>query len=160
MGMDSMDQGGIKWGAEIAVSNCKPDWVVQDDTPVWWQDERGQSNVSTTARLFWQQSGGDLIKIKLPANHSHYQKQAQQEVAIDPALVERMRLLLVDVAGLHGQMHQYQTRAKDILKALEPVDPDEEAAATMADEWRQNSSSLKETILAAIRRGRALERGE
>lgn len=93
---------------------------------------------------------------------------------VDPALVERMVGLVRDIATLNGQLHQYQDRATDILKALEPADEDLAEARKIAcensrwdrgncfwEEVQQGKSDhipMVQAALAAIKRGRELER--
>jgi len=102
--------------------------------------------------------------------------------AIDPALVERMRNLVQNMAQADkrevaimgtGQREAYE-EARDILKALEPVDGDLlearrliiELSGSVNPAWIQNVKDGKHDqddegvpiALAAIRRGRALER--
>lgn len=283
VGMDSMDQGGIKWGAEIAVDGVKPEWLEPSQEIMMYDGSRGGMRgdgwygSSTGGATFF---GRDItpaeISIRLPADHPHYQKQAFEQIgtivrseylkaqkrenermtnyidnlrgegqqtqkpvvavdwskpieavhvdgrvapatlspldgikwvhcgetsddgvwfygengdvewrgwtirnvqtpeaatpAIDPALVERMVGLVRTAAawknsvvseGYDNRLAETANEARDILKALEPVDPEEAAVAEVLEEWTNDYNGTSKTLaLAAIRRGRALERGE
>lgn len=153
--MDSMDQGGIKWGGRIPVDGVRPDWLKDTDIiRAWSKSGKEWLPWRTANHNGWKDTGF----VAMYANHPHYQKQASQPEApaIDPALVERMVALVRDVAKfsfLNG--HEKWEEARDILKALEPVDEDaEEAKRVVAEDKWGNAYDL---ALAAIRRGRQLE---
>lgn len=168
--MDSMNDGGIKWGAEIAVVDGKrPEFLVQQDVkrmlivfPGGFE-RKPVDDCDPLEEWGWS----SILAIRLPANHPHYQKQAEAP-AIDPALVERMVALVR--AAAEGQ-HIEAGRARDILKALEQ-DSDLLEAREIAKPWLiydgaysidngycDDQPAMK-AVLAAIRRGRQLERGE
>lgn len=174
--MDSMDNGGIKWGDPIELEGGKrPAWLKDDETIQWigrgvdwsfWEDRD-----TVTADVLDRDR--HTTHIRLPADHPHYQKQAAQAAtpAIDPALVERMvylvRLMADDDSALLAG--EYRQQARDIIKALEP-DSDLLEAREIAKPWLiydgaysidngycDDQPAMK-AVLAAIRRGRQLER--
>lgn len=83
MGMDSTNDSGIKWGAEIAiVDGERPEWL-GEDTYVdvlankgrpWYSE--GASGLGVGAdHIGWRY----VKAIRLPADHPHYQKQAEAQ---------------------------------------------------------------------------------
>lgn len=136
---------------------------------------------------WWSRLDGDrIVAIRLPADHPYYaqgkadeafaaklldadvrgvmRRRERQEdaatTAIDPALVERAFDLVRLMASNDGAafVFEYKDTARDILKALEPVDPDEAIAEEIAASF--NEGEHEAIALAALKRGRQLERGE
>lgn len=170
MSEDSIERDGIKWGAEISVVGQKPDWL-DDQQKVWFRNTHGHQD-SREADAIWF---GNVTAIRLPADHPYYAKQQPQH--IDPALVERMVALVKDLAiearePVNSWFHHW-VEARDIIKALEPIDPDllearrcvvkayesigRKDLALQADSGKMDSRLRVQACLAAIKRGRELE---
>jgi hypothetical protein len=70
------------------------------------------------------------------------------------ALESLVRRMAVDDIGVH------EAFAEAKALAPEPVDPDEAVADEIHSEWLDNSDGTRAVIMKALKRGRALERGE
>lgn len=75
--MDSMYDGGIKWGAEIAVDGVRPEWLCDGDYVRVWNAGKSRRGMNgDVGEYLWS----EIQSIVLPADHPHYQKQAAPKV--------------------------------------------------------------------------------
>ena len=142
----------VEWGPEIKVEGKRPEWLIQDGK-LWKRSFDGyeQKDLDVVS-VHWPNTDW----IRLPANHPHYTTPTRT------ALEQRMHSLIKHAAVNASGYTQEEARA--ILAELEPVDPDViEADAIMTTIGFRNvdpCSDIRKVALAALRRGRALERGE
>lgn len=160
----------VEWGPEIKVEGKRPEWLTNSDLriDVSWGKTRYTSGDNPEGApvscVFWE----GATAIRLPANHPHYTKPA---TPARTALEQRMEGALRKLASEDIRSHQsdgvqaaiFEARAI-VAELPEPADPDEiEADAIMTTIGFRNvdpSSDIRKVALAALRRGRALERGE
>ena len=146
----------MEFGPEIKVDGVRPGWLEDDDHIHKPKNFNGHEyEVETAAGTGWS-----VVKsIRLPANHPHYATPTPDERAVAPELVERMRQLVEDAASDEpGGRSALRTEARAILAALEPVDENVKAANQIIEEWVDGGMMTKDMVLAAIKRGRQLEK--
>lgn len=167
----------VEWGPAIPVESKRPEWLKDDDLriDVWWGKEKyvetEKDAGAPVSCVYWN----GATAIRLPANHPHYTTPTRT------ALEQRMekyeawfRRASVYWYGLDkGGTVSSITIVSDMLTELgvivaelpEPVDEDIDIANEMARKkcfWNNNDlfHNAQDLALAAIKRGRALERGE
>jgi len=153
----------VEWGPEIKVQGKRPEWLGDDEEFGWKgvNDEWTAFNDWTANELMLRWN--EVSFIRLHANHSHYTKPA---TPTRTALEQRMEDCLKSLASEDIRSHQSDGvqaaifEARAILAELEPVDPDLQIAREIADSFGLSPSLNLDPIAAAIKRGRALERGE
>lgn len=85
MSEDSIERDGIKWGAEIAVDGVRPEWLGEDtyvdvlaNNGRRWYSEGAIGLGVGAVHIGWRY----VKAIRLPADHPHYQKQANPNLAM------------------------------------------------------------------------------
>jgi len=178
----------VEWGPEIKVEGKRPEWLRED--AVWqWRiknDPQFEDGIEPSkyvdARTF-----GLIDAIRLPANHPHYTKPATPtRTALEQRMEDLVRAIAVVRKGhdTHpGKWFGIETElgdeARAILAELEPVDIDlieaRKMTATPPSDYEHVNDKIRrghwlngvydkdpmiQVALSAIKRGRALERGE
>ena len=167
-----------EWGPEIKVEGKRPEWL-EKGTKGMFENTPGHWLSYTDDLDFWSwdeganDGKGCPIHIRLPANHPHYAQNAPEThrqgtngVRNSQECLERMEALVRRMAAMHvdGMEHRIESlfiEADNIVHDLpEPADPDEAVADEIHSEWLDNSDGTRAVIMKALKRGRALERGD
>ena len=83
------------------------------------------------------------------------------EMKTSQECLERMEALVRRLAKTRYYSAGDQDEVAAIVRDLpQPVDPDEAVADEIHSEWLDNSDGTRAVIMKALKRGRALERGE
>lgn len=73
MSEDSNNDGGIKWGAEIAVDGKRPEWLEESDVGLFENAPNEWIGGEKDLLLSWQWHEGLCpLRIRLPADHPYY----------------------------------------------------------------------------------------
>jgi len=149
----------MEFGPEIKVDGKRPEWLGEDDL-VDWRREQGwrkdcakdyQERVAIRTPEWSSDEWSAIQYIRLPANHPHY---------ITPTPDERVMALLKRIAAPNKvDIYQWQTEARAIVAALEPVDPDEAEAELIYEGWSSNpDEDVRSLVARTLARGRQLEK--
>lgn len=170
----------MEFGPEIKVNGVKPEWLGDDDAMEYrhFMDRPEDGMIPAPKHGGW--SAGDwkcVTAIRLLADHTCYDQNTPtpDERAVAPAIVERMRKLVEQMANDHYDLPRHTAdEARAIVAALEPVDPmllearqvvaglyegqgvahlREQALSGEGDEWFHTKVAR-----AALARGRQLEK--
>jgi len=156
----------IDWSREIETVDGKPLVYLperntgENDFPRWVEspDNSYITRFYSDCGKPWNPRNPDLRNVAQPAVFP-----TPDERAVAPELVERMRKLVETLAvynWLDNPITAIVSEARAIVAALEPVDPDvAEADAIMAmDEYKGGNNHVQRAVIAAIKRGRQLQR--